>query len=156
MHDLAVMLNEILKDTSAFELLSDYGLRMYVPKGIIVQSADAKQKASRYNATIGVALENGSAMYIPAMKAQFADTMQASEIFPYAPMGGVAALRKQWKDDMYFKNPLLKGKTTSLPVVAGGLTHCLSLVCSLFGRAETGQQDPVPDLQRRRIQRQRT
>lgn len=144
MHDLAVMLNEILKDTSAFELLSDYGLRMYVPKGIIVQSADAKQKASRYNATIGVALENGSAMYIPAMKAQFADTMQASEIFPYAPMGGVAALRKQWKDDMYFKNPLLKGKTTSLPVVAGGLTHCLSLVCSLF--LEIGGDVVLPDM----------
>ena len=144
MHELAVKLNETLKGTSAFELLSDYGLRMYVPKGIIVQSADAKQKATRYNATIGVALENGSAMYIPAMKAQFADSMKPSEIFPYAPMGGVAALRKQWKDDMYFKNPLLQGKTTSLPVVAGGLTHCLSLVCSLF--LETGGDVVLPDM----------
>ena len=95
MHELAVKLNDILKGTSALELLSDYGLRMYVPKGIIVQSADAKQKATRYNATIGVALANGSAMYIPAMKAQFAPSMQVSEIFPYAPMGGVVALRNQ-------------------------------------------------------------
>ena len=144
MHELAVKLNETLKGTTALELLSDYGLRMYVPKGIIVQSADAKQKATRYNATIGVALENGSAMYIPAMKAQFADSLKPSEIFPYAPMGGVAALRKQWKDDMYYKNPLLEGKTTSLPVVAGGLTHCLSLVCSLF--LEIGGDVVLPDM----------
>ena len=63
MHELAVRLNETLKDTCAYDLLSDYGLRMYVPKGIIVQSAEAKQKATKYNATIGVALENGTAMY---------------------------------------------------------------------------------------------
>jgi len=144
MHELAMKLNDILKGTSALELLSDYGLRMYVPKGIIVQSADAKQKATRYNATIGVALSNGSAMYIPSMKAQFAPSMQVSEIFPYAPMGGVALLRQQWKSDMYYKNPSLEGKAISLPVVAGGLTHCLSLVCSLF--LEMGGDVVLPDM----------
>ena len=96
MHDLAVMLNETLKGSCAYELLSDYGLRMYVPKGIIVQAADARQKATKYNATIGVALEKGSAMYQPAVKEQFADTMKVAEIFPYAPMGGVVALRNAW------------------------------------------------------------
>ena len=144
MHELAVKLNETLKGTCAYDLLSDYGLRMYVPKGIIVQSAEAKQKASKYNATIGVALENGTAMYIPAMKAQFADTMKVGEIFPYAPMGGVPALRKIWKEDMYAKNPLLAGKSISLPVVTSGLTNSLSLVCSLF--VENGGDVVLPDM----------
>lgn len=144
MHELAVGLNETLKGTCAYELLSDYGLRMYVPKGIIVQSAEAKQKASRYNATIGVALENGSAMYIPAMKDCFAPDMKVSEIFPYAPMGGVPALRKIWKEDMYAKNPLLEGKSISLPIVTSGLTNSLSIVCSLF--VENGGDVVLPDM----------
>ena len=144
MHELAVKLNETLKGTCAYNLLSDYGLRMYVPKGIIVQSAEAKQKASKYNATIGVALENGTAMYIPAMKAQFADTMKVGEIFPYAPMGGVPALRKIWKEDMFAKNPLLAGKSISLPVVTSGLTNSLSIVCSLF--VENGGDVVLPDM----------
>ena len=144
MHELAAKLNETLKGTAAYELLSDYGRRMYVPKGIIVQSAEAKQKASLYNATIGVALENGTAMYIPAMKAQFSDSMKVGEIFPYAPMGGVAALRNIWKDDMYVKNPLLQGKATSLPIVVSGLTNALSLVASLF--LEIGGDVVLPDM----------
>ena len=144
MHDLAVMLNEILKGSCAYELLSDYGLRMYVPKGIIVQAADARQKATKYNATIGVALEKGSAMYQPAVKEQFADTMKVAEIFPYAPMGGVVALRNAWKQDMYRKNPLLEEKSTSLPVVTSGLTNALSLVCSLF--LEIGGDVVLPDM----------
>ena len=132
MHQLAEKLNGILGQTSVYSMLSDYGKRMYVPKGIIVQSAEAKQKATNFNATIGVAMENGSAMYIPSMKAQFAPTMSVGEIFPYAPMGGVMALRKIWKEDMYKKNPSLEGKTISLPIVTSGLTNALSLVCSLF------------------------
>lgn len=132
MHQLAEQLNNILSGTSAYSMLSDYGKRMYVPKGIIVQSAEAKQKATNFNATIGIAMENGSAMYIPSMKAQFAPTMSIGEIFPYAPMGGVPALRKVWKEQMYKKNPSLEGKTISLPIVTSGLTNALSLVCSLF------------------------
>lgn len=144
MHELAVGLNETLKGSCAYDLLSDYGLRMYVPKGIIVQSAEAKQKATRFNATIGVALENGTAMYIPAMKAQFAPTMKVGEIFPYAPMGGLPALRKLWKEDMIAKNPLLKGKPISLPIVTSGLTNSLSIACSLF--VEIGGDVILPDL----------
>lgn len=144
MHELAKNLNGILKGTCAAELLSDYGRRMYVPKGILVQSAEAKAKANKYNATIGVALENGSVMYIPAMKEQFAPTMKASEIFPYAPMGGVPALRKIWKEDMLEKNPLLKDKSISLPIVTCGLTNALSIVCSLF--LEIGGNVVLPDM----------
>ena len=132
MHQFAEKLNGILKDTCAYSLLSDYGKRMYVPNGIIVQSAEAKQKATQFNATAGIAKEKGSAMYIPSMKAQFAPSLSVGEIFPYAPMGGVVALRKLWKEQMYKKNPSLEGKAISLPIVVSGLTNALSIVFSLF------------------------
>lgn len=44
MEKVASDLNKVLKETSAYSMLSDYGRRMYVPKGIIVQGAEAKQK----------------------------------------------------------------------------------------------------------------
>lgn len=132
MDKLAMALNETLSKTSVYSMLSDYGRRMYVPKGIIIQSGEAKKKATKYNATIGVALEHGTAMFIPGMKKQFAESMTPGEIFPYSPMGGNATLRQVWKDEMVRKNPLLAGKTTSLPVVCSGLTNALSIVASLF------------------------
>ncbi len=40
-------MNEILKKSSEifYNMLSDFGKRIYMPKGIIVQTAEAKQKA---------------------------------------------------------------------------------------------------------------
>ncbi|MCR4676567.1 MAG: aminotransferase class I/II-fold pyridoxal phosphate-dependent enzyme [Sphaerochaetaceae bacterium] len=132
MDRLAEALNGFLKDTPVYSMLSDYGKRMYVPKGIIVQSAEAKAKAGRFNATIGVALENSQPMFIPSIKEQFASSMKSTEIFSYAPMGGVAPLREAWLRDMRKKNPDLENAELSLPVVCSGLTNALSLVSSLF------------------------
>lgn len=132
MEKLAVELNKTLKETTAYSMLSDYGRRMYVPKGIVVQGAEAKKKATKYNATVGVALEKNQAMCLSGAKEQFASSMKVGEIFPYAPMGGVPALRQKWQEEMLKKNPDLKGVKTSLPVVCSGLTNCLSIVFSLF------------------------
>ncbi len=144
MDKLAVALNDTLKQTTVYSMLSDYGTRMYVPKGIIVQSAEAKKKANKYNATIGVALDHGTAMFIPGMKKQFADTMKPGEIFPYAPMGGVLALREVWQKEMLVKNPLLEGKIISKPVVCNGLTNALSIVASLF--LDKGDEVVLPSM----------
>ena len=43
-------------------MLSEYGRRLYFPKGILSQTAEAKQKATRFNATIGIATEAGGPM----------------------------------------------------------------------------------------------
>ncbi len=144
MNELASALNKTLQNSKVFSMLSDYGKRLYVPKGIIVQSAEAKKKADRYNATIGVALEKGTVMYIPGMKAQFAETMKPGELFSYSPMGGVPALRETWKKEMFVKNPSLAGKTISLPVVCSGLTNALSIVCSMF--LDKGDSIVVPEM----------
>ena len=144
MHQLAEGLNAVLDSTCVGGMLSDYGRRMYVPKGIIVQSAEAKKQATRFNATIGVALEDGTAMCLPSMKEQFAPSMGVGEVFPYAPMGGLPILRTLWKALMYRKNPSMEGASVSLPVVTAGLTNALSLVCSLF--VEPGDSVVLPDM----------
>ncbi|MGP1508761.1 MAG: aminotransferase class I/II-fold pyridoxal phosphate-dependent enzyme [Sphaerochaeta sp.] len=132
MDKLAADLNEELKKTKVYSMLSDYGRRIYIPKGIIVQSGEAKKKADKYNATIGVALEKGTVMYIPSIREQFSPELEPGELFPYSPMGGNAALRELWKKEMFLKNPSLEGKKFSMPLVCSGLTNALSLVCSLF------------------------
>ena len=143
MNKLAEELNKSLEKTVAYDLLSDFGRRIYVPKGIVVQGAEAKAKAKRFNATIGVSTENGQPMYFPSMKKWFADELTPSQIFSYAPMGGLPALRSAWKEDMLYKNPSLKDKLLSLPVVCGGLTNCLSVVTSLF--INEGDSVIIPD-----------
>ena len=55
MHPLAVELNDKIRAESPvlYELLSQRGRELYFPKGILSQSAEAKEKAHRINATIG-------------------------------------------------------------------------------------------------------
>jgi len=143
MNPLAKELNEVLEGSIAEKLLSDYGKRMYFPKGIISQSAEAKKKASRYNATIGIATQNKEALYIPSIYDGFTNGLTANDIFPYAPTAGDVNLRNTWLEEMIRKNPSLKGKKTSLPVVTNGLTHAISIAFSLF--LDEGDEIIVPD-----------
>ena len=45
-------------------MLSDVGRKLFFPKGILSQSAEAKEKAHTINATIGIARENGRTMVL--------------------------------------------------------------------------------------------
>ncbi len=144
MNPLAKELNEVLSTTIVEDLLSDYGKRMYFPKGIISQSAEAKQRARKYNATIGIATDKGSAMCIPSVFAGFTGGLSHDDVFPYAPTAGELPLRKVWLDEMRKKNPELQGKTISLPVVTSGLTHAISIAASLF--LDKGESIIVPDM----------
>ena len=54
LNPLAQELNDILDNTVAGALLSDSGRRIFFPKGIIAQGAEAKAHASYANATIGI------------------------------------------------------------------------------------------------------
>ncbi len=110
MDPLAHQLNEILEGTTAYSLLSDYGRRMFTPKGIIAQSAEAKQKAHAINATIGIATQSGKPMFLETIRSEFADTVSLGDVFPYAPTLGDPALRALWQKDLLEKNPSLAGK----------------------------------------------
>lgn len=144
MNILAEELNAVLANSVAGELLSDFGRRIYFPKGIVTQSSEAKRKASRYNATIGIATNSGSAMNIGTIFSAFREDFVSNDLFAYAPPAGEMNLRQLWRNEMIKKNPSLAGKNFSLPIVTSGLTHGISLAASLF--LDKGDSIIVPDM----------
>lgn len=133
MQELAIELNKTLSGSVVESLLSPQGQRMYFPKGIVAQSAEAGTKATRYNATVGLATKNGQPMHLSDISSCFKEgVFKPSQIFNYAPGGGDKELRALWKEDMIAKNPSMKGKKCTLPLVTAGLTHAMSIVADLF------------------------
>ena len=141
---LAAELNDIIEreNPHVYAMLSEFGKRLYFPKGILAQSAEAKDKAKRYDATIGIARENGKPMFLPSVMQYFNDLTPA-EALTYAPATGRPDLRKKWREELLQKNPSLAGKKFSMPIVTSGVTHALSLVGDLF--VDKGDMVLLPD-----------
>ena len=133
MTPLATELNQIIRAENlyVYEMLSEVGKNLFFPRGILSQSAEAKQKAHRFNATIGMATENGRTMFLPSVMRMIKD-IEPEEALTYAPSFGIPALRELWKKEIYEKNPSLNGKQISLPVVTNALTHGLSVVSDMW------------------------
>ncbi|MDA8402783.1 MAG: aminotransferase class I/II-fold pyridoxal phosphate-dependent enzyme [Desulfobacteraceae bacterium] len=147
MNELAKQLNTILEagNPEILKMLSRMGKELFFPKGILSQSAEAKQKAYKFNATIGIAKEEGNVMVFPSvMDAINMDFITPDESLTYAPSFGIPALRQAWKDAQYEKNPSLKGKNTSLPIVACGITHAISIVADVW--IDPGDVVILPDM----------
>jgi phosphoenolpyruvate carboxykinase (GTP) len=141
---LAADLNEIIERENAHlaSMLSDLGRRLYFPKGILAQSAEAKEKADRYDATIGIARENGQPMHLASVMKYFSG-LSPAEALTYAPATGRPDLRKKWREELLRKNPSLAGKSFSTPIVTSGVTHALSLAGDLF--VDKGDMVLLPD-----------
>jgi aspartate/methionine/tyrosine aminotransferase len=141
---LAAELNEVLEreNPHVSAMLSEFGKRLFFPKGILAQSAEAKDKAKRHDATIGIARENGKPMFLPTVMHYFND-LSPAEALTYAPATGRPDLRKKWRDELLQKNPSLAGKSFSMPIVTSGVTHALSLVGDLF--VDKGDMVLLPD-----------
>ena len=131
LNPLAQELNECLKDTVAGELLSDEGLRMYFPKGIIAQSEEARKGASKANGTIGMTIIDGTPAILPSIQ-KSVPSFDARSLVAYAPTAGQKEFRTIWQKQIIDKNPLLKTKKISLPVVVPGLTAGISYIADLF------------------------
>jgi len=133
MNPLAKELNEAIAadNPAVLEMLSSLGKELFMPKGILTQSAEAKEKAHKFNATIGIATEGSGPMYLPAIHAKLS-AFAPKDLFPYAPNTGKPELRKLWKEKMVKENPSLAGKTISNPLCTNALTHGLSLVADMF------------------------
>lgn len=142
-HPLAQELNLALAGTAAESLLSAFGRRMYFPKGIIAQSAEAGEKGKLYNATIGVANAGGKPVILDAVQAELPH-LSPGEAVGYAPTAGVPALRKQWLSEMCKKNPSLDPQALSLPAVVPGLTPGVTYAMELF--LDPGQAVVSPDM----------
>ena len=139
MNKLATQLNATLG--AAADFLSPAGKRIYFPYGgILGQGAEAK--ACDINATIGMAFEeDGSPLVMTCFQKGLNLDKKA---FLYAGSFGLPKLRELWKEMEYVKNPSLKGKSFSNPVVTNALTHGLRICAELFA----GPKDTlvVPDL----------
>jgi aspartate/methionine/tyrosine aminotransferase len=133
MNPIAKELNEIIRKANehVYEMLSDVGKNLFFPKGILSQSAEAKEKAYKFNATIGMATEKGKTMYLPSVMAMVRG-LAPEEALTYAPSFGIMPLRQAWRDAMFEKNPSLKGKEVSLPVVTNAITHGLSVISDMW------------------------
>lgn len=138
MNALAEELNHNLDGTCVGRLLSKIGTRMYFPKGILSQSAEATARAKRFNATIGMAFSKGEPLALDAVLEQLPG-LTRREAVAYAPTAGVPATRAAWRKELLKKNPSLAGVGFSEPVVVPGLTAGISYLADMF----VDEGDPV-------------
>ncbi|GED16040.1 aminotransferase class I/II-fold pyridoxal phosphate-dependent enzyme [Aneurinibacillus migulanus] len=134
MNSLLKQLNHTIKQENdyVYSMLSSLGKAIYFPKeGILSQSAEAKTKAKKFNATIGIATENGQPMHLQLIQ----ETLSAydpKDLYEYAPPAGKPELRSVWRKKIVAETPSLEGKTFSNPIVTNALTHGLSIAADLF------------------------
>ena len=133
MNPLARQLNRQIQENNphVYQMLSPLGKRLFFPKGILSQSAEAKEKAFRFNATIGIALEKGEAMHLACLH-DMVKGLRPDDVFPYAPAAGKPALRVKWREKQLAESASLRDKQVGNPIVTNALTHGLSLVADLF------------------------
>jgi len=132
MNPIAQELNETIQNANPtiYDMLSRKGRNLYFPKGILSQSAEAKEKATKYNATIGIATENGVPMHLASVMSYI--RLAPDQSLSYAPSFGLLNLRRTWQEHMVRKNPSLVGKAISLPIVTNAITHGLSVTADMW------------------------
>lgn len=145
MNPLAAQLNSVIENVNShvLEMLSEMGKNLYFPKGILTQSAEAKLKAHRINATIGIAKQNNTVMGLKSVTS-LVNGIEPDNFLPYASSFGIPELRERWKSAIFDKNPSLTGKEISLPVVTGGITHAVSTFADLW--IDAGDTIILPDM----------
>ncbi|MEE2704441.1 MAG: aminotransferase class I/II-fold pyridoxal phosphate-dependent enzyme [Myxococcota bacterium] len=144
LNPLAEELNEAIRAQSpeAFELLSERGRALFMPKGIISQSTEASEKAHRINATIGVATEGDGPMALASITDQLG-SISPADALNYAPTAGKPALRQAWRRKLVEENPAMRNRVFGLPIVTSAITHGLALVGDLF--VDPGDTILLPD-----------
>jgi aspartate/methionine/tyrosine aminotransferase len=131
MNQLAIELNADLEGSVAGRLLSGFGRRIYFPRGIIAQSAEAKKFAREANATIGMAFHEGKLMTLQAIRDNLPHFTE-DEAVAYAPTAGIEQARQLWLEHLLVKNPSLRKEYLTLPVVVPGITAAISYTADLF------------------------
>ncbi|SHK55094.1 Aspartate/methionine/tyrosine aminotransferase [Desulfatibacillum alkenivorans DSM 16219] len=144
MNPLATELNQDLEKNApkVLSMLGSVGKNLFFPKGILSQSAEAKEKAHKFNATIGIATEEGRTMYIPSIM-ESVTGIPARSALRYAPSFGVPELRQAWQKLLFQKNPSLQGKVISLPIVSQAITHGISVFGDMW--MDAGDVLVLPD-----------
>jgi aspartate/methionine/tyrosine aminotransferase len=124
---------------AAASLLSDVGRRIYFPKGVPAQSAEAK--GCPVNATIGQYTDgHGGAEALVAIRDGIGAGVSLEDAVLYPAQGGVPALRDTWRARLV----ATAGESIGRPLVTAGLTQGLATVADLFVDAETDVIVPDP------------
>jgi aspartate/methionine/tyrosine aminotransferase len=134
LNPLAVAANAALaaEAPAALGMLSERGKRFFFPaKGILAQGAEAKQKATVANATIGIATDEKGPIYLDVVHQSF-HGMAPKDLYDYAPSYGKPELRAAWAKKQREETPSLGDQLLSNPVVTNALTHGLSVIGDLF------------------------
>jgi len=134
MNPIAKKLNQIITAGNAnlMAMFSDIGQNLFFPKGILTQSAEAKEKAHKFNATVGIATENGHTMHLPSMMNAITG-ITPEDALTYAPSYGLPELRQTWREALHRKNPSIASpEAISLPVVTSGITHGVSVFADIW------------------------
>jgi aspartate/methionine/tyrosine aminotransferase len=141
---LARELNEQIERVSphVLALLSERGRKLYWPRGILYQTAQAREKAHRFNATIGEATEGDGPMALDSITSQL-PALAPADVVRYAPAAGNPELRQVWRQKLLEENPALRGRSFGNPIVTSAITHGLSLVGDLF--VDPGDRIVLPD-----------
>ncbi|MBP7462179.1 MAG: aminotransferase class I/II-fold pyridoxal phosphate-dependent enzyme [Candidatus Delongbacteria bacterium] len=145
MHPIAEKLNHVIAQNhpEVWEMLSPFGKQLYFPKGIVSQSAEAALHAKRYNATIGMALENGRVMCFDYAM-DWMSGLDRNEIFPYAPTAGLPGLIDLWRKKQIRYNPAMADLAIGKPIVTAAITHGLFIISDLL--VAPGDTIILPDL----------
>ncbi len=132
MNPIAKELNETIinANKNVYDMLSPKGRHLFFPRGILTQGAEAKEKAFKYNATVGIATEAGAPMYLPTIMSYI--NLPPNRSINYASSFGLPELRKTWQQHIFKKNPSLAGKEISLPIVTNAITHGLSVAAEIW------------------------
>lgn len=133
MNPLAKQLNSVIEKDhpQLMEMLSNIGKNLFFPKGILTQSAEAKEKAHKINATAGIAKEHGKTMHFSSIMDAITG-IRPRESLTYAPSFGIPALRKIWQESLFVKNSSIANGKISLPVVTCGITHAVSVFADIW------------------------
>ena len=144
LNPIAIELNEQIRTSAppVFTLLSELGKRIYLPKGILSQTAEAGTKAHRFNATRAIASEDGDMMHLPVSR-ELVPELTLEGVYGYAPVLGQPELRDAWKIHLLKENPSLVEAVLGLPIVTSGMTHGFNLIAELF--VDSGNMLVLPD-----------
>ena len=140
---------EALQKTPIFDSLSTVGKRMFQPNGIFYWSKRAKKEA-KINATIGTAMgyesdiiPDGRSSFIPYYLPDINSfiQMEPERMTAYAPVSGIAAFRKIWKQWIEFKGQHAYNLPSGIrdvspylttPMICNGITNAIYIVSRLF------------------------
>jgi aspartate/methionine/tyrosine aminotransferase len=126
-----------------FEMLSALGRRLYFPKGILSQGAEAKQKAKQAQRDDRDRDREGGGRCTCRSIASHLSGVSPTRRSNYAPPAGQQKLRERWRDKMIAENPALAGRSFGLPIVTSAITHGLMLAGDLF--VDPGDVLVLPD-----------